>query len=48
VLVDRGGRELPIEATYAGVRLAVARHLTIALSRSAEGKLVLGTEESGA
>jgi hypothetical protein len=24
VLVDRGGRELPIEATYAGVRLAVA------------------------
>ena len=25
VLIDRGGRELPIEATYVGARLAVAR-----------------------
>ena len=35
VLVDRGGRELPIEATYAGARLAVARNLSIVLSRDA-------------
>ena len=40
VLVDRGGRELPIEATYAGARLAVARDLSIVLSRDADGKLV--------
>ncbi len=34
VLVDRGGRELPIEPTYAGARLAVARDLSIVLSRA--------------
>ena len=48
VLVDRGGRELPVEATYAGVRLVVARDLSIVLSRNGEGKLELGTEASGA
>jgi pyrimidine operon attenuation protein/uracil phosphoribosyltransferase len=48
VLVDRGGRELPIEATYAGARLAVARNLSIVLSRNEEGRLLLGTEASGA
>ncbi len=41
VLVDRGGRELPIEATYAGVRLAVARDTSIVLSRAADGRLEL-------
>ncbi len=44
VLVDRGGRELPVEATYAGARLAVSRDLTVALSRGADGKLALATE----
>jgi pyrimidine operon attenuation protein/uracil phosphoribosyltransferase len=44
VLVDRGGRELPIEATYTGARLAVARDLTVALSRDPAGKLALGIE----
>ena len=48
VLVDRGGRELPIEATYAGVRLAVARNVSIVLSRNEDGKLLLGTEAIGA
>jgi pyrimidine operon attenuation protein / uracil phosphoribosyltransferase len=48
VLVDRGGRELPIEATYAGARLAVARSLSIVLSRDAAGTLALTTEASGA
>jgi pyrimidine operon attenuation protein/uracil phosphoribosyltransferase len=44
VLVDRGGRELPIEATYVGARVAVARDLTVALSRDAGGKLALAVE----
>jgi len=44
VLVDRGGRELPIEPTYTGARLAVARDLSIVLSRDDEGKLSLGVE----
>jgi pyrimidine operon attenuation protein/uracil phosphoribosyltransferase len=35
VLVDRGGRELPIEATYVGVRVSVARELSIVLNRTA-------------
>jgi pyrimidine operon attenuation protein/uracil phosphoribosyltransferase len=48
VLVDRGGRELPIEATYAGVRLAVARELSVVLSRAADGMLALATETGGA
>src|SRR5947207_12439509 len=32
VLIDRGGRELPIEPDYVGARLAVARDLSIVLS----------------
>ena len=48
VLVDRGGRELPIEPTYAGTRLAVARDLSIVLSRAPDGKLALTTEAGGA
>ena len=44
VLVDRGGRELPIEATYTGVRLAVARDLSVVLSRDPAGTLSLGVE----
>ncbi len=47
VLVDRGGRELPIEATYAGARLAVARDVSIVLSRAADGRLSLSTETAG-
>lgn len=47
VLVDRGGRELPIEATYAGARLAVARDLSVVLSRSADGRFALTAEAAG-
>lgn len=36
VLVDRGGRELPIEPTYCGARLTVARNLSVVLSRAGE------------
>jgi pyrimidine operon attenuation protein/uracil phosphoribosyltransferase len=46
VLVDRGGRELPIEPTYTGARLAVARNLSIVLSRDADGVLALAVEKS--
>jgi pyrimidine operon attenuation protein/uracil phosphoribosyltransferase len=44
VLVDRGGRELPVEATYVGARLAVARDQNVVLSRDAGGALSLGIE----
>lgn len=47
VLVDRGGRELPVEATYAGARLAVDRGLNIVLTRDAAGRFALGTEPFG-
>jgi pyrimidine operon attenuation protein/uracil phosphoribosyltransferase len=47
VLIDRGGRELPIEATYAGARLAVARDVSIVLSRAADGRLALAAETAG-
>ncbi|HVF65228.1 MAG TPA: bifunctional pyr operon transcriptional regulator/uracil phosphoribosyltransferase PyrR [Casimicrobiaceae bacterium] len=44
VLVDRGGRELPIEPTYTGVRVAVARDLSIVLSRGGDDRFALGVE----
>src|SRR5690348_1358477 len=47
VLVDRGGRELPVEATYTGVRLAVARDRSIVLSRDPGGALSLCVEPVG-
>jgi pyrimidine operon attenuation protein/uracil phosphoribosyltransferase len=43
VLIDRGGRELPIEPTYCGARLAVARDLSVVLSQDGP-RLVLGVE----
>ena len=46
VLIDRGGRELPIEPTYCGARLAVARDLSIVLSRD-DGRLRLDAEKQG-
>ncbi len=44
VLIDRGGRELPIEPTYTGARLAVARDLNVVLTRDADGRFALSTE----
>ena len=44
VLVDRGGRELPIAADYVGIPLIVATDLMLALSKTDEGKFVLTTE----
>ena len=45
VLVDRGGRELPIAADYVGMPLIVATDLMLALSKNANGKFTLTTEE---
>ena len=36
VLADRGGRELPVEATYCGARVAIARNLSLALARDGD------------
>ena len=47
VLIDRGGRELPIEATYVGARLAVARDLSVVLQRQLDGSLELAVEAAG-
>ena len=44
VLIDRGGRELPIEANYVGARVAVPRDTTVVLSRDPGGTLSLGIE----
>ncbi len=44
VLVDRGGRELPIAADYVGAPLIVSRDLMLALSKSDDGLLALTTE----
>jgi pyrimidine operon attenuation protein/uracil phosphoribosyltransferase len=43
VLIDRGGRELPIEASYVGARVSVARELSIVLNRIA-GRFELSVE----
>jgi len=44
VLVDRGGRELPIAADYVGAPVIVSRDLMLALSKSDDGKFALTTE----
>ncbi len=46
VLIDRGGRELPIEPTYCGTRLIVARDVSIVLSRDNDGRLALAAEKT--
>jgi pyrimidine operon attenuation protein/uracil phosphoribosyltransferase len=43
VLIDRGGRELPIEASYVGAHVSVARELSIVLNRIA-GRFELSVE----
>lgn len=38
VLVDRGGRELPIQADFAAARIALAADQSLALARDAQGQ----------
>jgi pyrimidine operon attenuation protein / uracil phosphoribosyltransferase len=47
VLVDRGGRELPIEATYVGARVSAGRDISIVLSRGDKGRFDLSVEKAG-
>jgi pyrimidine operon attenuation protein/uracil phosphoribosyltransferase len=47
VLIDRGGRELPIEPTYCGARVAVVSDRNVALNRGEDGRLSLGLEPAG-
>jgi pyrimidine operon attenuation protein/uracil phosphoribosyltransferase len=44
VLVDRGGRELPIEPAYTGATVVVADEFSIVLSRDPGGTLSLAVE----
>jgi len=44
VLLDRGGRELPIEARYCGARHPLAAPRNFALSRDAAGRFALRIE----
>jgi pyrimidine operon attenuation protein/uracil phosphoribosyltransferase len=44
VLVDRGGRELPVQPDYVGARLVVARELSVVLSKDPGGTLSLAVE----
>ena len=46
VLVDRGERELPIEAKYVGAHLSVAPDRSIVLSRHLDGRLELSIEDA--
>ena len=47
VLIDRGGRELPIEASVVGATVEVPRAVSVELSRDAQGKLHLTLEQRG-
>ena len=48
VLVDRGGRELPIEATWAAVRVNLPAAQRIRLDRGDDGKLTFVVREAKA
>ena len=47
VLVDRGGRQLPICAQHCGARLDVPAGMRLRLKRGADGKLALALESHG-
>ena len=44
VLIDRGGRELPIEARYVGARVSVARELIDRAQSASDGRFELSVE----
>ena len=45
VLVDRGGRELPIEPAYAAARIAMAPAQRLSLARADDGRFSFAVEE---
>ncbi len=44
VLVDRGGRELPIEAAFAAARVALPREQRLSLARKPDGRFSFSVE----
>jgi pyrimidine operon attenuation protein/uracil phosphoribosyltransferase len=46
VLVDRGGRQLPIQPDFAAARVALAAHQSLALARSADGAFSFDVQEA--
>ncbi len=46
VLVDRGGRELPVQADYAAARIALPAKQALALARAADGTFELEVREA--
>jgi pyrimidine operon attenuation protein/uracil phosphoribosyltransferase len=46
VLVDRGGRELPIAAAYAAARIALPAERRLALARGDDGRFAFSVEEA--
>ena len=48
VLADRGGRELPAEATFVGARVSLPAHTQLALRQEADGRFVFNTVSSSA
>lgn len=46
VLVDRGGRELPVQADYAAARVALPPDQSLALARDAQGRFRFQVERS--
>jgi pyrimidine operon attenuation protein / uracil phosphoribosyltransferase len=46
VLVDRGGRELPIQADYAAARIALPPNQSLALARGADGRFSFEVENA--
>ena len=47
VLVDRGGRELPIAAAYAAARIALPARQKLSLARAEDGRLDCSVTETG-
>jgi pyrimidine operon attenuation protein / uracil phosphoribosyltransferase len=47
VLVDRGGRQLPIEASFAAARITLPAEQLLALARSEDGKLSFQVQSAG-
>lgn len=45
VLVDRGGRELPIEPVYAAARVALPKMQRLSLTKDDQGRFTFSTEE---
>ncbi len=45
VLVDRGGRELPIQAAFAAAKIVLPASQTLALARTEDGRLTFSIED---